>query len=175
MALDKKPSVFADLDILEKFHARFDIIEDISEKMKSMMWREIRIKIFSTMIPTQMIDEISNMSFEDTEWNKNCIMMELFQLRMEESTNLEDHLVIVTSIVDCLYTQLDCFVEHGTLAYAVLATSTPRYHRDVDPLIRGGVNGIELHKLKDLIRTTVPKIDEPDFIDWYGIYDISVL
>jgi hypothetical protein len=37
MALDKEPSVFADLDILEKFHARFDMIEDISEKMKSMM------------------------------------------------------------------------------------------------------------------------------------------
>jgi hypothetical protein len=37
------------------------------------------------------------------------------------------------------------------------------------------VDGIKLHKLKDLIRTMVPKIDEPDFIDWYGIYDISVL
>jgi hypothetical protein len=61
------------------------------------------------------------------------------------------------------------------LAYAVLATPTSRYRRDVDPLIRGGVNGIELHKLKDLIRTMVPKIDEPDFIDWYGIYDIPVL
>jgi hypothetical protein len=96
---------------LEKFHARFDMIEDISEKMKSMMWREIRIKIFFTIIPAQMIDEISNMSFEDTEWNKNRTMMELFQLRMEESTNLEDHLVIVTSIVNCLYTQLDCFVK----------------------------------------------------------------
>jgi hypothetical protein len=110
MALGEEPSVFADLDILEKFHARFDMIEDVSEKMKSMMCREIRIKVFSTMLPTQMIDEISNMSFEDTEWNKNRIMMELFQLRMEESTNLEDHLVIVTSIVNCLYTQLDCFV-----------------------------------------------------------------
>ena len=109
MALSEEPSVFADLDILEKFHARFDMIEDVSEKMKSMMWREIRIKIFSTMIPAQMIDEISNMSFEDTEWNKNRIMMELFQLRMEESTNLEDHLVIVTSIVDCLCIQLDCW------------------------------------------------------------------
>jgi hypothetical protein len=84
---------------------------------------------------------------------------------MEESTNLEDHFVIVTSFVDCLYTQLDCFVKHGTLAYAVLVTPTPRYHRNIDPLIRGGVNGIELHKLKDLIRTMVPKIGEPDFID----------
>jgi hypothetical protein len=51
------------------------------------------------------------------------------------------------------------------LAYAVLATPTPRYRRDVDLLIRGGVDGIELHKLKDLIRTMVPKIDEPDIID----------
>ena len=162
MALHEEPSIFADLDTLEKFHACFDMIEDVSETMKSMMCHEIRIKVFSTMLPAQMIDEISNMFFKDTEWNKNRIIMELFLLRIEESTNLEDHLAIVTSIVDCLYTHLDCFVEHGTLVYAVLATSTPRYRRDVDRLIRSGVDGIELHKLKDLIRTMVPKIDDPD-------------
>ena len=110
MAPGEEPSVIADLDILEKFHARFDMIEDVSETMKSMMCREIRIKVFSTILPAQMIDEISNMFFEDTEWNKNRVMMELFQLRMEEGTDLEDHLATVTSIVDCLYTQLDCFV-----------------------------------------------------------------
>ena len=87
--------------------------------MKSMMCREIRIKVFSTVLPAQMINELSDLFFEDTEWNKNHVMMELFQLRMEEGTDLEDHLVIVTSIVDCLCIQLDCFVEHGTLVYAV--------------------------------------------------------
>ena len=103
MALGEEPSVFADLDTLEKFHTCFDMIEDESETMKSKMCSEIRIKVFSTVLPAQMIDEISNMFFEDTEWNKNRVMMELFQLRMEEGTDLEDHLARVTSIVDCLY------------------------------------------------------------------------
>jgi hypothetical protein len=86
--LGEEPSVFADLDTMEKYHEHFDNTEDIAKTMKSMMCREIRIKVHFTVIPAQMIDEISSMFFENTEWNKHQVMMELFQLRMEEGTDL---------------------------------------------------------------------------------------
>ncbi|KAK1621391.1 hypothetical protein QYE76_026908 [Lolium multiflorum] len=164
-ALGEEPSVFADLDTVEEYHARFDIIEDVAKTMKSMMCREIRIKVHFTVIPAQMIDEISSMFFEDTEWNKHQTMMEMFQLRMEEGTDLEDHLDKVTSVVDCLCNQLNCFVEYDTLVYSVLATLAPNYRRDVDRLIRAGVNNINLCQLKGKIREMVPEIQEPDVID----------
>jgi hypothetical protein len=37
------------------------------------------------------------------------------------------------------------------------------------------VDGIEIDQLMDMIRAMVPEKDEPDIIDWHGIYDISFL
>jgi hypothetical protein len=71
----------------------------------------------------------------------------------------------VTSVVDCLCNQLNCFVEYDTLVYSVLATLAPNYRRDVDRLIRAGVNNINLWQLKGKIREMVPEIQEPDVID----------
>jgi len=163
--LDEEPSIFADLNTVERFHARFDMIEDVSKTMKSMMCREIRIKVFSTFLPAEIISDLSDLFIEDIEWNKNRVMMELFQLRMEEGTDLESHLARVTSIVDCLSIQLDCFVEHSTLIYAVLATLAPSYQKNVDSLVKGGVDSIQIDKLMDMIRAMVPEVDEPDIID----------
>ena len=76
--LDEEPSIFADLNTVEKFHARFDMIEDVSMTMKSMMCREIRIKVFSTVLPSEIISDLLELFIEDSEWNKNRVMMELF-------------------------------------------------------------------------------------------------
>jgi hypothetical protein len=56
-------------------------------------------------------------------------------------------------------------VEYDTLVYSVLATLAPNYRRDVDRLIRAGVNNINLWQLKGKIREMVPEIQEPDVID----------
>ena len=84
---------------------------------------------------------------------------------MEEGTDLESHLARVTSIVDCLCIQLDCFVEHSTLIYVVLATLAPSYQKNVDSLVKGGVDNIQIHTLMDTIRAMVPETDERDIID----------
>jgi methionine synthase I (cobalamin-dependent) len=56
-------------------------------------------------------------------------------------------------------------VEHRTLVYAVLATLAPSYQKNVDSLVKGGVDGIEIDQLMDMIRAMVPEKDEPDIID----------
>ena len=165
LELGEEPAIFDDLVTVERFHARFDLVENVSMTMKSMMCREMRIKVFSTVLPCEIITDLVELFIEDNEWDKNRVMMELFRLRMEEGTDLESHLARVASVVECLSIQLDCYVEHRTLVYAVLATLAPSYQKNVDSLVKGGVDSIQIDKLMDMIRAMVPEVDEPDIID----------
>ena len=80
----------------------------------------LRVELITQMIPCVLIEVLSIMFLKEVVFGKRDDLMELLNIRMEEGTNLEDHLKKVTSTMDHMIGQLDCWIKDEILIHVVL-------------------------------------------------------